>query len=109
MHWNYCWAEFPLISGILNKHGAEGVEELGQAQFAQLLQNVLQDMADALAEKHIVVIRNIKIVNGSKIRMVIYLNLILVMVICFDILPKMFTQCTGFFVSNCYLGIAEQW
>ncbi|XP_044468948.1 uncharacterized protein LOC123198324 [Mangifera indica] len=65
------FSEFPLISGILNKHGAEGVEELGQAQFAQLLQNVLQDVADALAEKHIVVIRNIKIVNGSKIRMLL--------------------------------------
>ncbi|KAJ0014507.1 hypothetical protein Pint_20504 [Pistacia integerrima] len=63
------FSEFPLINDILKKHGAEGLEELGQAQFAQLLQNVLQDIADALAEKHIVVIRNIKIINGSKLRM----------------------------------------
>ncbi|XP_031268868.1 uncharacterized protein LOC116127363 [Pistacia vera] len=65
------FSEFPLINDILKKHGAEGLEELGQAQFAQLLQNVLQDIADALAEKHIVVVRNIKIINGSKLRMLL--------------------------------------
>ncbi|KAJ0080255.1 hypothetical protein Patl1_23306 [Pistacia atlantica] len=65
------YGKFPLINDILKKHGAEGLEELGQAQFAQLLQNVLQDIADALAEKHIVVIRNIKIINGSKLRMLL--------------------------------------
>ncbi|XP_058105428.1 uncharacterized protein LOC131248920 isoform X1 [Magnolia sinica] len=57
-----------LLSGILKKYGAEGEEELGQAQFAQLLQLVLQDLADALAEKHVVVIQDIKIINGSKLR-----------------------------------------
>ncbi|WP_395241892.1 hypothetical protein, partial [Salmonella sp. s51933] len=50
------------------RHGADGEEELGQAQFAQLLQAVLQELADALAEKHVVVIQNIKIINGSKLR-----------------------------------------
>ncbi|XP_058105429.1 uncharacterized protein LOC131248920 isoform X2 [Magnolia sinica] len=60
-----------LLSGILKKYGAEGEEELGQAQFAQLLQLVLQDLADALAEKHVVVIQDIKIINGSKLRKVL--------------------------------------
>lgn len=62
------FSEFPLLNDILKKHGAEGEEELGQAQFAELLQQVLQDIADALAEKHIVIIQNIKIINGSKLR-----------------------------------------
>ncbi|GAV75776.1 hypothetical protein CFOL_v3_19252 [Cephalotus follicularis] len=61
-------SEFPLLNDILNKHGAEGEEELGQAQFAQVLQAVLQDLADALAEKLVVFVRNIKITNGSKLR-----------------------------------------
>lgn len=63
--------EFPQLNDILKKHGAEGEEELGQAQFAELLQQVLQDIADALAEKRIIIIQNIKIINGSKLRMVI--------------------------------------
>ncbi|XP_077245442.1 calcium-binding EF hand family protein [Tasmannia lanceolata] len=60
-----------LLDGILKKHNAEGEEELGQAQFAQLLQHVLQDLADALAKKHVVVIQNIKVINGSKLRKVL--------------------------------------
>ncbi|KAK9218642.1 hypothetical protein WN943_007279 [Citrus x changshan-huyou] len=63
--------EFPQLNDILKKHGAEGEEELGQAQFAELLQQVLQDIADALAEKHIIIIQNIKIINGSKLRMLL--------------------------------------
>ncbi|KAH9687876.1 calcium-binding EF hand family protein [Citrus sinensis] len=59
------------LNDILKKHGAEGEEELGQAQFAELLQQVLQDIADALAEKHIIIIQNIKIINGSKLRMLL--------------------------------------
>lgn len=65
------FSEFPQLNDILKKHGAEGEEELGQAQFAELLQQVLQDIADALAEKHIVIIQNIKIINGSKLRMLL--------------------------------------
>lgn len=61
-------SEFPQLSDILKRHGAEGKEELGQAQFAQLLQSVLQELAEALAKKHIVMVQNIKIVNGSKLR-----------------------------------------
>ncbi|KAL2478089.1 calcium-binding EF hand family protein [Forsythia ovata] len=61
-------SEFPQLSDILKRHGAEEKEELGQAQFAQLLQSVLQELADALAKKHIVMVQNIKIVNGSKLR-----------------------------------------
>ncbi|KAF9606027.1 hypothetical protein IFM89_022153 [Coptis chinensis] len=62
------FSEFCLLEDILKKHGAEGEEELGQAQFAESLQPVLQDLADALAEKHIVIVQNIKINNGSKLR-----------------------------------------
>ncbi|XP_042515691.1 uncharacterized protein LOC122089969 [Macadamia integrifolia] len=59
---------FPRLEDILKKNKAEGEEALGQAQFAQLLQNVLQELADVLAEKHVVVIQNIKIINGSKLK-----------------------------------------
>ncbi|KAM1095748.1 hypothetical protein EV2_010890 [Malus domestica] len=61
-------SEFPPLSDILTKHEADGDEELGQAQFAQLLQPVLQELAEALAKKHVVFIQSIKIVNGSKLR-----------------------------------------
>lgn len=63
-------AEFPLLSDILKRHGAEGEDELGQAQFAHLLQPVLQELADVLAEKPVVVLQKIKINNGSKLRKV---------------------------------------
>ncbi|XP_059652753.1 uncharacterized protein LOC132299897 [Cornus florida] len=62
------FSEFPQLNDILKKHGAEGEEELGQAQFAQLLQPVVQELADALSKKHVVVIQNIRIINGSKLR-----------------------------------------
>lgn len=55
----------------MRKHGAEGEEELGQAQFAQLLQPVLQELAEVLAEKPIAVIQNIKVINGSKLKKVV--------------------------------------
>ncbi|ONI04840.1 hypothetical protein PRUPE_6G342700 [Prunus persica] len=61
-------SEFPPLSDILKKHKADGEEELGQAQFAELLQPVLQELSEALAKKHFVTIQNIKIVNGSKLR-----------------------------------------
>ncbi|XP_020590807.1 uncharacterized protein LOC110031764 isoform X2 [Phalaenopsis equestris] len=57
-----------ILSNILKRHGAEGEEQLGQAQFAQLLQPILQDLVDALAEKHVVVIQNIKVINGSRLK-----------------------------------------
>ncbi|KAK9293106.1 hypothetical protein L1049_021092 [Liquidambar formosana] len=62
------FSEFPLLNDILKKHGAEGKGELGQAQFAELLQPILQELADALTENHVVVIQNVKIINGSKLR-----------------------------------------
>ncbi|KAK9919559.1 hypothetical protein M0R45_028148 [Rubus argutus] len=60
-------SEYPPLSDILTKHEAHG-EELGQAQFAELLQPVLHELAEALGKKHVVFIQNIKIVNGSKLR-----------------------------------------
>ncbi|CAI9102637.1 OLC1v1000937C1 [Oldenlandia corymbosa var. corymbosa] len=64
-------SEFPLLSEILKKHEAVAEEELGQAQFAQLLQPVLQDLANALGESSVVVKQNVKIINGSKLRKVL--------------------------------------
>jgi hypothetical protein len=55
----------------LRKHGTEGEEELGQAQFAQLLQPILQELADALAEKPVFFIQNIKVINGAKLKKVV--------------------------------------
>ncbi|KAH8507506.1 hypothetical protein H0E87_009886 [Populus deltoides] len=63
--------EFPLLNDILKKHGVEEEGELGQSQFAELLQPVIQELADALAKKHVAVIHKIKIVNGSEIRKVL--------------------------------------
>ncbi|XP_010550926.1 PREDICTED: uncharacterized protein LOC104821676 [Tarenaya hassleriana] len=62
------FSEFPVLDDIIKKHGAEGDDELGQAQFAQLLQPILQEIADALHGKPIVVVQNIKIFNGSRLR-----------------------------------------
>ncbi|XP_043692034.1 uncharacterized protein LOC122642589 [Telopea speciosissima] len=59
---------FPRLEDLLKKYKAEGEEALGQAQFAELLQNILQELADILAEKHVVVIQNIKIINGSRLK-----------------------------------------
>ena len=63
----YDWTEFPTLNEILKKHGADEEKQLGQAQFALVLQAILQDLADALAKNHIVIIQNIKISNGSKL------------------------------------------
>lgn len=65
------FTEFPLLNNILKKHGAEGEEELGQAQFAELLQPIVQEIADALTEKHVVVIHKVKVVNGSNLRKIL--------------------------------------
>ncbi|KAI4301917.1 hypothetical protein L6164_035153 [Bauhinia variegata] len=62
------FSEFPQLNDILSKHGVDGEEGLGQAQFAQLLQTVLQDLVDALFQKHVVLIQNTKVINGSKLR-----------------------------------------
>ncbi|XP_057960418.1 uncharacterized protein LOC131152650 [Malania oleifera] len=62
------FSEFPLLNDIIKKHGADEGGELGQAQFAQLLQPILQELADTLSVKRILVIQNLKIINGSKLR-----------------------------------------
>ncbi|KAI5424076.1 uncharacterized protein LOC127132237 [Lathyrus oleraceus] len=62
------FSEYPQLDDLLRKHGAGGEEELGQAQFAQLLQFVLQDLEVELSKKNFVFIQNIQIINGSKIR-----------------------------------------
>ncbi|ONK76519.1 uncharacterized protein A4U43_C03F29040 [Asparagus officinalis] len=60
-----------LLDSILKEHGAEGEEQLGQSQFAELLQTVIQDLADALSKKNVTVIRNIKVINGSKLKKIL--------------------------------------
>ncbi|KAI9084875.1 hypothetical protein K1719_033281 [Acacia pycnantha] len=62
------FSEYPQLNDILRKHGADGEEQLGQAQFAQLLQAVLQDLAEQLSQNNVIFIQNIKIINGSKLR-----------------------------------------
>ncbi|RDX85452.1 hypothetical protein CR513_33358 [Mucuna pruriens] len=59
---------FPQLNDLLRKHGADGEEKLGQAQFAQLLQSVLQDLEEELSKENVVFIQNIQIINGSKLR-----------------------------------------
>lgn len=58
-----------LVTKLVEKFG-KGEEELGQAQFAALLQEVLQDMADILSENPITVVRDAKLLNGSHLRKV---------------------------------------
>ncbi|KAL2661470.1 hypothetical protein GLYMA_03G246900v4 [Glycine max] len=62
------FSEFPQLNDLLKKHGVDGEEKLGQAQFAQLLQSVLQDLEEELSKKNVVSIQNIRIINGSKLR-----------------------------------------
>ncbi|TKY61390.1 E3 ubiquitin protein ligase DRIP2 [Spatholobus suberectus] len=65
------FSEFPQLNDLLRKHGADGEEELGQAQFAQLLQSVLQDLEEELSKQNVVFIQNIQIINGSKLRQIL--------------------------------------
>jgi hypothetical protein len=84
-----------LINDILKKHGAEEEGELGQSQFAELLQPILQEVADALAKKHFAVIHNIKIVNGSELKKVgRYQHLIIKLII-----PNWWYLCTSVYCS----------
>ena len=62
--------DFPILDNIIKKHDADGDEELGQAQFAELLQPILQEIADVLHEKPITIVQNVEIFNGSKLRKV---------------------------------------
>ncbi|KAG4914014.1 hypothetical protein AAZX31_19G229800 [Glycine max] len=62
------FSEFPQLNDLLKKHGADGEEKLGQAQFAQLLQSVLQDLEEELSKQNVVSIQNIRIINGCKLR-----------------------------------------
>ncbi|KAL2609130.1 hypothetical protein R1flu_027703 [Riccia fluitans] len=56
-----------LITKILQKY-ANGSDELGQVQFAELLQAVLQDLADSLSSQPIIIVSDLRVLNGSKIR-----------------------------------------
>ncbi|KFK24437.1 hypothetical protein AALP_AAs55697U000300 [Arabis alpina] len=58
----------PLSDDIIKSHDADGDELLGQAQFAQLLQPVVQDIADILHHKPIPIVLNLDIFTGSRLR-----------------------------------------
>eukprot|EP00249_Psilotum_nudum_P004337 c17856_g2_i1 orf=85-1095(+) len=60
-----------LLYSILKKHEVDSSEELGQAQFAKELQGILQELADSLASKPIVVILDVKVNNGHQLRKVL--------------------------------------
>ncbi|CAN6970091.1 hypothetical protein IGI04_033278 [Brassica rapa subsp. trilocularis] len=64
-------SDFPILDNIIKKHDADGDEELGQAQFAELLQPILQEIADVLHEKPITIVQNVEIFNGSKLRKIL--------------------------------------
>ncbi|VVB15305.1 unnamed protein product [Arabis nemorensis] len=64
-------SEFPIFDDIIKKHDADGNEELGQAQFAELLQPVLQEIADILHEKPITIVQNVEIFTGSRLRKIL--------------------------------------
>ncbi|CAH8387056.1 unnamed protein product [Eruca vesicaria subsp. sativa] len=64
-------SDFPILDDIIKKHNADGDEELGQAQFAELLQPILQEISDVLHEKPITIVQNVEIFNGSRIRKVL--------------------------------------
>jgi hypothetical protein len=64
-------SEFPILDDIIKKHDADSDEELGQAQFAELLQQVLQEIADVLHEKPITIVLNVEIFTGSRIRKIL--------------------------------------
>lgn len=75
LEWFIIYAESgDLLNYILKKHDAEGEEQLGQSQFAQLLQSVIQDLADALTKKNVIVMRKIKVINGSRLKKVRFLS-----------------------------------
>ncbi|KAK8468748.1 hypothetical protein PHAVU_006G101500 [Phaseolus vulgaris] len=76
------FSEFPKLNDLLRKHGADGEEKLGQAQFAQLLQSVMQDLEEELSKENVVVIRNIQVLNGSKLRQVSFIYYL--KILCFN-------------------------
>ncbi|KAK4775877.1 hypothetical protein SAY87_023838 [Trapa incisa] len=61
-------SELPLLNDILKKNGAEGEEEVGQAQFAYILQPILQEIVDNLSKKPVVIVHNVKVASGARIR-----------------------------------------
>lgn len=56
------------ISFILKKHESEGEAEIGQARFAKLLQEILEDLAESLALHPITVASDLNVNNGSQLR-----------------------------------------
>uniref|UniRef100_A0A9I9E593 Uncharacterized protein n=1 Tax=Cucumis melo TaxID=3656 RepID=A0A9I9E593_CUCME len=58
-------------TGVPTSLSGECSTKLGQAQFAKVLQAVLQELADALPEKPYVFIQNMNITNGAQVKKVV--------------------------------------
>ncbi|XP_024520746.1 uncharacterized protein LOC9635487 [Selaginella moellendorffii] len=61
-----------LLTKLLSKYASQDSKELGQTQFAKLLQDVLQDLSETLASQPIVVVRDVKVLDGSNLRKVLH-------------------------------------
>ncbi|KAJ4877721.1 calcium-binding EF hand family protein [Raphanus sativus] len=64
-------SDFPILDDIIKKHDADGDEELGQAQFAELLHPILQEISEVLHENPITIVQNVEIFNGSRLRKIL--------------------------------------
>jgi hypothetical protein len=59
-----------MIASILKKHLSGEEEEIGQAQFAVLLQMILEDLAEALAANPITTALDLNVNNGFQLQKV---------------------------------------
>jgi len=95
---------------LLKKHGVDGEEKLGQAQFAQLLQSVLQDLEEELSKQNVVSIQNIRIINGCKLRQVFfifYLEIPCSNLICFSYIHRFYAIPSFYLVYKKYIIIEK--
>ena len=74
---NFCFWDFAatieaetVISSILKKHLSGEEVDIGQARFAELLQAILEDLAEALTVNPIAVTLDLNVNNGFQIQKV---------------------------------------
>eukprot|EP00246_Nothoceros_aenigmaticus_P001141 TRINITY_DN11505_c0_g1_i1.p1 TRINITY_DN11505_c0_g1~~TRINITY_DN11505_c0_g1_i1.p1 ORF type:complete len:340 (-),score=91.07 TRINITY_DN11505_c0_g1_i1:562-1581(-) len=61
----------PLLSELFKRYRLDEAQELGQTQFAKVLQEILQDLEKLLQAKPVVVVHDLMVVNGSRLRKVL--------------------------------------
>ena len=59
-----------MISSILKKHLSREEVDIGQARFAELLQAILEDLAEALAGNPIAITLDLNVNNGFQLQKV---------------------------------------